>query len=185
MKPLDDRFENVADAGAFLGARQDGAAAVQADDVFDLPLALLGLRAGQVDLVDDRDDLEVVLDGKVGVGECLRFDALRGIHQQECAFAGGQRPGDFVAEVDVAGRVDQVEDVLAAVPRGVVQADRMRLDGNAALALEVHGVEDLRLHLAGLECARELEEAIRERRLAMVDVRDDREVPDVGLIHRV
>ena len=33
----------------------------------------------------------------------------------------------------------------------VVQADRMGLDGDAALALEVHGVEHLRLHLAGLQ----------------------------------
>ena len=59
----------------------------------------------------------------------------------------------------------------------------MRLDGDAALALEIHGVEHLRLHLARLESAGELEEAICQRRLAMVDVRDDREVPNVGLIH--
>ena len=54
-----------------------------------------------------------------------------------------------------------------------------------ALALEIHGVEDLRLHLARLQGAGELEEAIRQRRLAMVDVRDDREVPYVTLIHWV
>ena len=56
----------------------------------------------------------------------------------------------------------------------------MRLDRDAALALEVHGVEDLRLHLAGLQGAGELEEAIGQRRLAVVDVRDDREVADVA-----
>ena len=60
----------------------------------------------------------------------------------------------------------------------------MRLDGDAALTLEVHRVEDLRLHLARLKRAGELEEAIRQGRLAMVDVRDDREIADVALIHR-
>ncbi len=49
----------------------------------------------------------------------------------------------------------------------------MRLDGDAALALQIHGIEDLRLHLPRLQGAGELQEAIRECRLAMVDVRDD------------
>ena len=42
-------------ARAFLGAGQDRRAAVEADDVLDLPLALVGLRARQIDLVDDRE----------------------------------------------------------------------------------------------------------------------------------
>ena len=83
----------------------------------------------------------------------------------------------------MARRINQVEDVLFAVLRRVVQADRVRLDRDAALALEVHGVEHLGLHLAGLECAGQLEESIRQRRLAMIDVRDDGEIADVGGIH--
>ena len=54
----------------------------------------------------------------------------------------------------------------------------MRLDGDAALALEVHRVEHLRLHLARLEGAGDLEKAVGQRRLAVVDVRDDREIAD-------
>ena len=61
----------------------------------------------------------------------------------------------------------------------------MRLDGDAALALEVHGVEDLRLHLARLERAGQLEEAVRQRRLAVIDVGDDREITDVARVHRI
>ena len=59
----------------------------------------------------------------------------------------------------------------------------MRLDRDAALALEVHRVEDLRFHLARLQRAGHLEEPVRERRLAVVDVGDDREVADETLIH--
>ena len=54
--------------------------------------------------------------------------------------------------------------MLAVVGR-VVQADRVRLDRDAALALEVHGVEDLRFHLARLQRAGEL-----EKRSASVDL---------------
>ena len=157
----------------------------QADDVLDLAACFLGLRAGQIDLVDDGDDLEVAVDGEVRVGQRLRLDALRRIHQQQRAFARGQRPSDLVREVHVARRVDQVQDVLLAVLRLVVQADRVRLDRDAALALEVHGVEDLGLHLAGLQRAGEFEEAVGQRGLAVVDVRDDREVPNVLRIQAI
>ena len=76
--------------------------AVEADDVGDLSARLFGLRARQIDLVDDRDDLEVVLDGEVGVRQRLRFDALRRIDEQQRAFARGQRPRDLVRKIDVA-----------------------------------------------------------------------------------
>ena len=59
----------------------------------------------------------------------------------------------------------------------------MRLDRDAALALEVHRVEHLRFHLARLQRAGDLEKAIGQRRLAVVDVRDDREIADVGWVH--
>src|SRR5213080_4799768 len=112
-----------------------------------------------------------------------RFDALRRIDEQQRAFARGERARHLVREVDVAGRVDEVQDVLLAVVPRVVQPDRMRLDGDAALALEIHGIEHLRFHLARLQRACRLQEAIGKRRLAVIDVRDDREITDVSGIH--
>src|SRR5687768_11662859 len=173
MEARDDRLENVADAGAFFRARQDGAAAVEADDVLDLPLALLGLRARQVDLVDDRNDLETVVYGEIGVRQRLRLDSLRRVDEQQGTLARRQGSRDLVAEIDVAGSVDQVQDIRLTVVRSVVQAYRVGFDRDPALALEVHRVEDLRLHLAGLQRTGEFQEAIRQRRLAVVDVRDD------------
>ena len=40
---------------------------------------LLGLGARQVDLVEDRDDREVILEGQVQVRERLGLDALRSV----------------------------------------------------------------------------------------------------------
>ena len=71
---------------------------------------------GQVDLVDHRDDRQVVLHRGVGVGDRLGLDALKRVDQQHGPFAAGERAGDFVLKVDVARRVDQVQLVgLAAV----------------------------------------------------------------------
>ena len=55
----------------------------------------------------------------------------------------------------------------------------MSLDGNAPLALEVHGVQNLRFHLAVGEAAAALNEAVGKGRLAVIDVRDNREIADV------
>jgi hypothetical protein len=54
----------------------------------------------------------------------------------------------------------------------------MRLDRDAALALQVHRVEHLRRHLTHLERAGDLEKTVGERRFAVIDVRDDREIAD-------
>ena len=85
----------------------------------------------------------------------------------------------------MAWGVEQVELVGLAILRGIHHADGVGFDGDAALAFEVHGVEDLGLHLARGQRSGQFEQAVGERGLAMVDVRDDREVSDVLGIHRV
>jgi hypothetical protein len=82
----------------------------------------------------------------------------------------------------VAGRVDQVELVGLAVARLVLQRRGLRLDGDAALALDVHRVEHLRFHLAVGQAAAALDDAVGQRALAVVDVGDDGEIADV--LHR-
>ena len=82
----------------------------------------------------------------------------------------------------MAGRVDEVQLVGLAVARLVEDAHRLGLDRDPALALEVHRVEHLRAHRARVDGLRHLEDAIGQRRLAVVDVGDDREVADVRLV---
>src|SRR5258708_40283039 len=64
-----------------------------------------------------------------------------------------------------------------------MQADTFCFDGDAALALEVHGVEDLFVHFALRESAGHFEKAVGERGFAVVDVRDDAEIPYELRIH--
>ena len=80
-------------------------------------------------------------------------------------------------EVDVARRVDQVQLVDLAVQR-VIDRDRPGLDGDPALALQVHVVEQLLAKLARRDRPRLEQELVGQRALAVVDVRDDREIAD-------
>ena len=178
----DDGFQHVGHAKAGLGRDHHGIRRVDADHVLDLLPYLLGFGRGQVDLVENRYDLMARIERVVDVGERLRFDALAGVDHQQRPFAGRQRPRDFVGEVDMAGRVHQVEDVILAVLGAVVQPHRLRLDGDAALALDIHGIEHLLLarHFAVRQPARHLDQAVGQRRFAMVDMGDDGEVADVG-----
>src|SRR5581483_8586101 len=132
------------------------------------------------------DQLEPGVDGQVRVGHRLRLHALAGVDHQQRALARSQRPRHLVGEIDVTGGVDQMKLVgLAVVLARIEHADRLGLDRDAALALELHRVEHLGAHRARVDRVGQLEDAVGQRRLAVVDVRDDREVPDVSLVGHI
>ncbi len=174
----DDGFEHVLDPDARLGRGEDGVGGIEADHFLDLVLDLFGLGGGQVDLVDDGDDLVVVLDRLVDVGEGLRLDPLRGVNDEERAFAGGQAARHFIGEVDVAGGVHEVELIVLAVLGAVLQPDGLGLDRDPAFALNVHVIKDLRRHLTLGQAPGELDQPIRQGALAVVDMSDNAEISD-------
>jgi hypothetical protein len=73
----------------------------------------------------------------------------------------------------VTGRVDEIDDV--AVP---LDPHVLRFDRDAALALQIHRVEELGAHVARVDRAGHLEQPVGQRRLAVVDVRNDAEAAD-------
>ncbi len=174
----DDAFQHVFDADARLGRAFDGVRGVDADHILDLGLHALGFGGGQVDLVEDRNDLVIVVDGLIDVGQRLGFHALRGVDHQNGAFAGGQRARHLIGEVDVTRRVHQVEDIVLAILGLVFQTHRLGLDGDAALLLDIHIIENLFRHFARGQATGELNQAVRQRRFAVVDVGDNGKIPD-------
>ncbi len=131
-----------------------------------------------VDLVQHRDDLQPVVDGLVQVGNRLRLDALGSVHHEQRPLAGSDAARHLIAEVHVAGGVDEVQPVgLPAA--GVLHLDRVALDGDALLPLQVHVVQHLVLHLPVAERTRQFQQPVRQRALSVVDMRDDAKVADV------
>ena len=136
---------------------------------------------GAVHLVDEADQRQLRL-------ECLAKDearlgqgALRGVDQQHGAVDHREPALDLAAEVGVPGSVDDVDlEVGLARPlqreRGVLGEDR-----DPALALLVARVHDaLDDLLVGGECARLAQHRVDKGGLPVVDVGDDRDVPQLG-----
>ena len=73
----------------------------------------------------------------------------------------------------MARRVDQVQVVDDAVFGLVGKRCRLRLDRDAALFFQIHRIEHLLAHFAIGQPSTTMDEPIRERRFAVVDVRDD------------
>ena len=80
----------------------------------------------------------------------------------------------------MAGGVDEVELVDLAAARRIVEGDALGLDGNAALALDIHGIEHLLRHLPLAQAPAVLDKAVREGGFAVVNVRDNRKIADVA-----
>src|SRR5438093_747243 len=70
----------------------------------------------------------------------------------------------------MSGRIDEVELIQLAVLRVITHPHRIELDRNAALALQVHRVEDLIAHEPFVEGSGELDQPVGERRLPMIDL---------------
>ena len=116
------------------------------------------------------------------VGQGLRLDALAGIDHQDRPLARLQASAYLVTEVDVARRVDEVQAVDQAVATArVLEPHGASLDRDSLFALEVHRVQHLAGHLARVDSVRQLEEAIGQRGLAVIDVGDDRKVAQAVL----
>jgi hypothetical protein len=79
----------------------------------------------------------------------------------------------------VARRIHQVQLVFNAVLGLVGKAHGLRLDGDAALFLDVHIIENLLGHLARLEPAAGLNQAVGEGAFSMIDMGDDGEVANM------
>ena len=177
---LDNTVEKCFDALTGLAGHLEYLILIAADELGNLMRILLGLGTRQVDLVQDRDNRQVILESQVQVRERLSLDALRGVDEQDRALTCRQGAGHLVGEVHVPGRVNHVERVWGVLVRPR-HAHGLALDRDATLALDVHAIQVLVAHLASLNDAGQLEHAVRERRLPMIDVGDDAEVTDLRL----
>ena len=180
---VDDVLQHRLDVGAHLGGDLRGLGGLQADDVLHLLLGQGGVGGGEVDLVDHRADLQIVLHGQVGVGQGLGLHPLGGVHHQDGPLAGGQGAGDLIVEVHVARGVDEVEGIGLAVQGIIVDGHRPGLDGDAPLPLQVHVVQELVLHLPFRHRVAQLQQPVSQRGFSVVDVGDDGKVSNLALVY--
>ncbi len=146
------------------------------EKIEDLVYDLVRAGIGSIDLVhrDDRPqtDFQRLADDEFG----LRHRPFGGIDQDDRAIDHGQDALHLAAEVGVARRIDDVD------PR-VLPCNRRRLgdDRDPALLFEIVRIHDpLGDPLILAEGAGLLEQAVHERRLAVIDVSDN---GDIAQLH--
>ena len=176
---LHDSLEHPVDANPVLRRDGQGGKRIEPEILVDLLEHPVHVRRRKIDLVDHRQQLEVVLEGQIQVGDCLRLDPLGRVDDDDRAVARHQRAPHLVGEVHVTRGVNQVQPAGLPVPCGVGERDRVALDRDSPFALEFHVIENLFTEFARLHTAARLDQAIGERRLAVIDMRDDAEVANV------
>ena len=137
-KAFDNRFKHILNAEAGLGRNLNRVRGIEADNVLNLCLDRVRIGGGQVDLVQDRNDLMVLIDGLVHICQRLRLNALARIHHEQRAFTGREAAADLIREVDMARRVHKVQRIGLAILGLIVQAHRLGLNRDTALFLNIH-----------------------------------------------
>ena len=136
-----------------------------------------GVRA--VNLVDDNDNLMAKFQRLLQHEARLRHGTLRRVNEQQNAVNHLQNTLDLAGEIGVARGIDDVDLIVFIMDSGILGEN-----GDAALAFEIagvhHAVNDrliLTVHAALLE------HLIDQRGLAVVNVRDDCNIPNFILRH--
>ena len=152
------------------------------------------VRARPVHLVDEREARHLVLVRLTPDRLGLRLNARDRAEDRDRAVQNTHRPLDLDREVNVTGRIDDVDTVRrdaraglgGVVFRAPETGGRCRRDRDAALLLLLHPVHRRRafMHFADLVVAARVEQdALRHRRLARIDMRCDADIS--GILDRI
>ena len=134
-----------------------------------------GAGLGLVDLVDRDNRLEAEFQRLADDEFCLRHRAFGGVNEDDDAIDHVQNTLDLATEIGVAGGIDDVDAGFFPLHRGAFGEN-----GDAALALEIIRVHRaFRNLLVFAKRARLGEQLVDQGRLAVVNVRDNRDIPDI------
>jgi hypothetical protein len=128
-----DVGEELGDAERLARRDERGFGGIELEIVGELLEDAVDVGVGRVDLVERGNDSEVGATRECVVGESLSLNALRGVDEQHGALAAVESTRDLVGEVDVARRVDQIDEIGDGVFAHQHRYN-VRFDCNATLA---------------------------------------------------
>lgn len=85
----------------------------------------------------------------------------------------------------MAGCVDEIQVIDLSVLGLVIQCHALSLDRDTTFPLDIHTIKYLRRHFTLGQAIAKLNKTISQGRLTMVNMGNDREIPDKFLIHVV
>ncbi len=176
-----NRLQHILNTQAGLGTAKHCVRSIYTDNVFNFFFNVVRVGAWQVNFVDNRDNLQIVVQRQVHVRQGLRLNALGRVNHQQRTLARSQCTRHLIGKIDMAGSINKVEHILLTVACLVDAAHGLRLNGDATLALQIHGVQNLVLHLALSKGSCIFNQSVCQGRLAMIYMGDNRKVTDVIL----
>ena len=144
---MDDRFQNILDIDSHLRGDPRCVVSLKSDHVLDLLRHTVRISARKVDLIDDRDNIKIMVKGKIHICKGLGLDALSRIYNKDRTVTGCKTSGYLIVKVHVTWGVDQVKNILLAVLCLINRADCLGFDRDSTLSFKIHIVKDLSLHL--------------------------------------
>ncbi len=159
---LDDLLKDLTGTDPLFGRGQHRIMGVNADDLLNLVFDPLRLGSWQVDLVQYRKDLQVIIQRQIDIGQGLGLNPLGGIHHQQTTFTGRQRAGDLIGKVNMSRRINQIQDILITIISDVGQTNGLGLDGDTPFPFKIHFIQKLVLHLTGRQRAGILQESVSQ-----------------------
>ena len=122
----------------------------------------LDIGAREINLIDHRDNGQVIGHRQVHIGDRLSLDPLRRIDEQQRTLAGRQTARHFISKVDMARRIDQMQGIGLPILGLIPDCHRMGLDRDPAFTLQVHRVENLVFRFSGRDCASSFQKPVSE-----------------------
>ena len=120
----------------------------------------------------------------MNICDSLGLDPLGGIHHKKCPLTCGKGARNFIGKIHMPRSVDEVQSIRFAVLCGIIEGHRMCFDCDSPFPLEIHRIQQLRLHISLRDQSSDLKQAIRKRGLAVVDMRNDTEITNEAGVHR-
>ncbi len=143
---------------------------IQAQDILNFLSDQLRPGTGQINLVDDGDDIQIMLHGQINIGQGLCLNPLCGIHHEDGSLTGSEASGNLIGKVHMPGCINQVQNILLPGPGLINQAYRLGLDGNTPFPLQVHGIQHLFIHFPFGQHTGLLHQAVGKGRFPMVNM---------------
>ena len=110
----------------------------QTDDILDFFNDTLRIRTRQIDFVDHRHNIQIMIQCQIYIGQCLRLNALCRIYDKDCTITGSQASGNLIVKIHMPRCVDEIEDILLSIFCLVNNTNRLRFDSNTTLPLQIH-----------------------------------------------
>ena len=141
------------------------------------------LRTWKVNFVNDRHNLQIMVQGQINVRQRLCLNPLCGIDHQNCSLTGSKAPAHFIIKIHMSRCINQVENIFFSVLRLINNTYGLRLDGNSPFSFQVHIIKHLILHLPVGQQSGHFNNTVSQGRLSVINMSNNTKITDLTLIY--